>query len=408
MPVPHLARPRPPRPAAAALAARLAVAIASGPAPGTTPRPPRPRPIRLAALALALLGACTDLPVSPGPDAVLDVDLALPWRTATVADVGGVPELVARGIDRARRNPRIRSLLVVRDGRLVVEEYFGVGGPDDLHDVRSVTKSVVSALAGFSLARGEVRSLDDPVSDYIGAFVPDLDPARGAITIRHLLTMTSGLEWDESEGFGSYSAWIRSGDPLGYLLDQPFSHTPGTRFTYNSAAVHLLGVALEQASVMQLPTLAQFALFEPMGISRSRWEALNGGFYNGGSGIDLRPRDLARFGQLYLQNGSSGGNRILPAEWIELTTAPARFGSTVFGPLGRVRYGHLWWAAPDAPDPLYFAWGYGGQFVVVVPGLRLVAVATNDWRRVSEDGGAGLYERMTMDILVEDIIPAFR
>ncbi len=372
------------------------------------PRAPRSVAVRYAAAALALLGACTDAPVGPGPDPALDVDLALPWRTATVADVGGLPEMVSRGLDRARRNPRIRSLLVVRDGRLVVEEYFGVGGPDDLHDVRSVTKSVVSALVGFSLARGEIGSLDDPVSGYIEDIVPDLGPAHGAITIRQLLTMTSGLAWDESGGFGSYIDWIRSGDPLGYLLDRPFAHAPGTRFTYNSAAVHLLGVVAEQANVMQLPVLSQFALFDPMGIPRSRWESLYGGFYNGGSGIDLRPRDLARFGQLYLQNGSSGGRQLLPGEWVELTTAPAGFGATTFGPLGRVGYGHLWWTAPDAPDPLFFAWGYGGQFVVVVPGLRLVAVATNDWYRVSQDGGAALYERMTMDVLVEEIIPAFR
>lgn len=370
---------------------------------------PRRMPRSLLAPSLVLaLGACVDTTVGPGTEGPVDIDLALPWTTATVAEVGGSPEMVARGIERAGGNHRMRSLLVVRDGRLVVEEYFGAGGPDDLHDVRSVTKSVVSALAGVALARGDIRSLDDPISDYLGSNLPDLDSDKGAITIRHLLTMTSGLEWDESGGFGSYNEWIRSGDHLGFLLRKPFTSPPGTKFTYNSAAVHLLGVVLERATVMQLPTLAKFALFEPMGISIGRWESLGGGYYNGGAGLDLRPRDLARFGQLFLQEGSSGGRQIIPADWIEFSTEEKFDWRLDSGALRGISYGSLWWVVPGTSEPLYFAWGYGGQYLVVVPDLRLVVVATNDWYRVSQDGGNEHYERLTMDMLVQDIIPAFR
>ena len=358
------------------------------------------------AIAVAL-GACADTSVGPETDGSVDIDLALPWTTATVTEVGGSPSMVARGVERAGANHRMRSLLVVKDGRLVVEEYFG-GGPDDLHDVRSVTKSVVSALTGIALARGDIRSLDDPISDYVGPLLPQLEPDKGAITIRHLLTMTSGLEWDETGGFGSYNEWIRARDHLDFLLSKPFKSPPGVDFTYNSAAVHLLGVVLEQAAVMQLPTLAQFALFDPMGISRGRWEPLSGGYYNGGAGLDLRPRDLARFGQLFLQRGSSGGRQIIPADWIDVSIEERFDWRIDNGALGGVSYGYLWWVAPGASEPLYFAWGYGGQYVVVVPDLRLVVVTTNDWYRVSQDGGAGHYERETMDVLVQDIIPAFR
>jgi len=349
-----------------------------------------------------------DTTVGPGADGPVDIDLAAPWTTATIAEVGGSPEMVARGVDRASRNHRMRSLLVVKDGRLVVEEYFGAGGPDDLHDVRSVTKSVLSALTGVALARGDIRSLDDPISDYLGSILPDLEPDKGAITIRHLLTMTSGLEWDESGGFGSYNDWIRSGDHLGFLLRKPFSSSPGNEFTYNSAAVHLLGVVLEQATVMQLPTLARFALFEPMGIPISRWEPLGGGYYNGGAGLDLRPRDLARFGQLYLQRGSSGGRQIIPADWIEFSTEERFDWRMHSGALTGISYGSLWWVVPGTTEPLFFAWGYGGQYVVVVPDLQLVVVATNDWYRVSQDGGNEHYERLPLHKLVQAAIPASR
>ena len=364
---------------------------------------------RAAAFAMTAMAAaaCSDGVAGPGEPAV-DVDLALPWTTAAVAEAGGSQALVDRGVARARENHRIRSLLVVRDGRLVVEEYFGGAGPDDLQDVRSVTKSVVSALAGTVIARGDLPGLDAAIDPYIRPLVPNLDPAKGAITVGDLLTMTSGLEWDETGGFGSYTDWIRSGSHLGYLLNKPFAAQPGSRFTYNSAAVHLLGVVLEQASGMPLPALAQFSLFDPMGIASSRWEQLGGLQYNGGAGLDLRPRDLARFGQLYLQQGSSGGRQILPREWV-LQSVSDRFDWRIrLGALDGISYGYLWWLVPGAPEPIHFAWGYGGQFIVVVPELTLVVVATSDWRGMSQDGGADLYERMTMDVIVEDIIPAFR
>ncbi|MYE69783.1 MAG: serine hydrolase [Gemmatimonadetes bacterium] len=217
--------------------------------------------------------------MTPGPDELVEVDLARPWTTATVAEVGGSPAMVERGIDRARTNHRMRSLLVARNGRLVVEEYFGGARANTLHDARSVTKSVVSALTGIALERGDIKTLDDPVADYLGSLVPDLDPDKGAITIRQLLTMTSGLEWDETGGFGSYIEWIRSDDPLGYVLARPFAAPPGEEFNYNSAAVHLLGVVVQQATGSELPTLARSTLFDPMGISRSPWEPLGNGFW---------------------------------------------------------------------------------------------------------------------------------
>ena len=299
-----------------------------------------------------------------------------------------------------------RRLLIVKDGRLVVEEYFGDAGREDLHDVRSVTKSVVSALTGIVLARGGIAGVEDPIGGYLDSLVSDLEPEKAAITIEHLLTMTSGVEWDESGGFGDYTKWIQSGDHLGYLLDRPFVAEPGARFNYNSAAVHLLGVVLEQATGMELPELAHEVLFGRIGVARSRWEPLAGGFHNGGAGLDLRPRDLARFGQLYLQGGSSAERRIVPAEWVDRSTVERfdwRFSS---GALGGITYGFIRWVVPEAREPFYFAWGFGGQYVVVVPEMYLVMVTTNDWRGVGAD--AGRYERMTMDVLVEYMIPAFR
>lgn len=358
-------------------------------------------------LALGLLiGACGGEPVGPEFTGPPNIDLALPWATASVAQAGGSTDLVEDGLELARENDRLLSLLVVRSGRLVVEEYFGDAGPDDLHDVRSVTKSVVSALAGLVIERGDLGGVDDSIGAYLDTLVTDLDPAKAAITVGHLLTMSSGLEWDETGGFGDYSDWIRSDDRIGYVLDKPLVSEPGREYNYNSGAVHVLGIVLEQAAGTRLPDLADELLFGRIGISRSRWEPFQDGSHNGGAGLDLRPRDLARLGQLYLQNGQSAGTPVIPAEWIARSSTAHYTWRFSLGRLTGISYGLLWWVVPGGPGPLYFAWGFGGQFVVVVPDLYLVIVATNNWRGVG--GDASRYERETMKVLVDYIIPAFR
>ncbi len=365
-------------------------------------------PARGALLAASLvLAACGGETVGPDFTGPGNVDLALPWATASVAQVGGSSDMVEEGLERARDNERLLSMLVVKSGRLVVEEYFGNARRDDLHDVRSVTKSVVSALAGLVIERGDIGGVGDPIGGYLDTLVSDLPPEKAAITIEHLLNMASGLEWDETGGFGDYSDWIRSDDRLAYVLDKPLVEEPGTRYNYNSGAVHVLGVVLEQATGTPLPELADELLFGRIGIARSRWEPFPRGFHNGGAGLDLRPRDLARFGQLFLQRGESAGRPVLPEEWVARSSVPHFAWRFNLGRLNGISYGFLWWVVPGVPPgPLYFAWGFGGQYVVVVPELHLVVVTTNNWRGVG--AAAGRYERQTMDVLVDYIIPAFR
>ena len=369
----------------------------------SVPGAPARHGLLTAALLLAACGGETVAPEFAGPP---NIDLALPWPTASVAQVGGSAEMVEDGLERARDNERLLSMLVVKSGRLVVEEYFGNAAREDLHDVRSVTKSVVSALTGLVIERGDIGSVADPIGGYLDRLVSDLEPEKAAITIEHLLNMASGLEWDETGGFGDYTDWIQSDDRLGYVLGKPLVEAPGTVYNYNSGAVHVLGVVLEQATGTPLPELADELLFSRIGIARSRWEPFPEGFHNGGAGLDLRPRDLARFGQLYLQQGESAGSPILPGEWVARSSVPYfawRFNS---GRLRGISYGFLWWVVPGVPGPLYFAWGFGGQYVVAVPELHLVIVTTNNWRGVG--AAAGRYERQTMDVLVDYIIPAFR
>ncbi|MFV1986328.1 MAG: serine hydrolase domain-containing protein [Gemmatimonadota bacterium] len=361
---------------------------------------------------LFALAACGDGPsglaAPPSPAPVVSVELVAPWAEASPAQVGMNAAALDNALSAAAAIPRLRSLLVVKDGKLVAEEYFGGADRQTLHDVRSVTKSVVGTLAALAVADGYIESLDDRIARYLSPDVATLDIEQGLITIRHLLTMTGGFEWDESGGIGDYGVWIRSDDHIGMLLERPIRTPPGSKFRYNSAAVHLLGVVIEEAVGQPLSSYAREALFAPIGVQVAEWEPLTRGYVNGGSGIDLTARDLARFGQLYLQDGMSGTRRILPEGWVDTATRSNFSWRSAYGSLDRYTYGHLWWVSESQPESAYLAWGYGGQFVYVVPDLDLVVVATTDWVRLSAEGGPVPLERAVLGVLIDGVHPAAR
>ena len=354
---------------------------------------------------LLVFPACDDATAPPLGE---ELDLSQPWFTATPEDVGADGTQISDAVDEARGNSRLLSLLAVKDGRLVVEESFRGNRADSLNDVRSVTKSVVSALTGIAVGMGFLSGVDDPIGHHLHPGIAVLDSAVQAITVRDLLTMTGGFEWDESGGTGSYLEWIVSDDHLDHLLSKPLVNTPGTTFVYNSAAVHLLGVVVEEAVGMPLPQFADEVLFGPIGIRERAWEALTRGYVNGGAGIDLRPRDLARFGQLFLQGGRSGGTQILPEGWSDDVTMPKFSWRADYGALQDYTYGYLWWVVTGDLETAYYAWGFGGQFIYVVPDLSLVIVATTEWRGITSDGGPSQFERATLDVIINGLVPAFR
>jgi CubicO group peptidase (beta-lactamase class C family) len=359
----------------------------------------------LAVAAVAwLLAACAD---ATAPGTGLQTELARPWVEVAPEEVDLDPAILDRAAIRASQLPRFRSLLVARRGKLAFERYFGGANPATLHDVRSVTKSVVSALVGIAAAEGTLPNLDASIGDYLDREY-DLDAADRAVTIRHLLMMTSGFQWNENGG-SDYNAWILSGgDHVQYLLDRAHTATPGSRWTYNSAAVHALGVILERATGMSLAAFAEDRLFRPAGIVGARWESLGSGRVNGGSGIDMRGQDLLRLGQLFLQLGASGERALVPEIWVRGSTASSSALHTTLGPLTNVSYGYLWWTADGGAGDAYFAWGYGGQFIYIVPSLELVAVATTEWRELSAEGGPRALEETVMRVIVNDVVAAAR
>lgn len=353
------------------------------------------------ALVALSLSACESEPTGLPPEGVSD--LALPWIAVDPATVALNANALLLAGERGAEIPRLRSLLVARNGRLAYERYFGDMTRDSLADVRSVTKSVVSTLVGIALESGAISSLDQPITDFLSDDDFALLPDHRFITVRHLLTMTSGLEWSETSG-PDYGAWITSDDQVDFLLARPFVAPPGTSFTYNSAGVHLLGVVVEEAVRQPLADYADEVLFGPMGISEREWEALGDGTVNGGAGLDLRPRDLLRFGQLYLQDGWSGDRRLVPEDWVNRSTEDRWGGFGRSGMVDNLSYGFLWWL--DLPRGARFAWGHGGQFIYILPSADLVVVATTNWRGASADIGASVLQRAVLDLIIGDVLEA--
>jgi CubicO group peptidase (beta-lactamase class C family) len=360
--------------------------VACGPSPsGTTTA-------GTAALATGTLGGAG----SPAPD------LADPWPTLPLAAAGIDQAALSAAEARATDLGFVRSLVVVRHGALVEERYFGGATADTRADIRSGTKSVVALLTGIATAEGVLAGPSERLDALLRPPVTVPTGPKAAITVGDLLTMRGGFDWDESTA-AAYNAWALAPNQVDYLLERPLAHPPGTSFQYDTAAVHLLSVGLSQATGGATETYARRSLLGPLGIAADTWETDDQGFNNGGSGLALRPADYARIGQLVLQRGASGGRQIVPAAWIEAMLATHVTVSAHIGSLHDLRYGYLWWLGTADGDDVQFAWGYRGQFLLIVPARDLVVVVTCVLGDASIDPDAEADG--AMNLIVSDLLP---
>lgn len=273
----------------------------------------------------------------------------------------------------------IKSLLVWQGGAMVAERYFNDTEPDELHDVRSVTKSFLSSLVGIAIEQGHIGGVDDPIVDHLGPVAEELPPAWRKLRIRDLLTMTAGHDWAELGVASEFIRWFRSEDQLDYILEKPIQDPPGKRFNYSDGSAHLMSVVLSEATGVSTKEYARDSLFKPLGIGKRPWLEDNRGYNYGGVGLQITARDMIAFGVLYLRRGIHEGKQVVPAKWVDASVqmqVPTRDAI----PLGQ-EYGYYWWIGRRGEYELFFATGFGGQFIVVVPDLDLVVTATSDWRR---------------------------
>ena len=297
---------------------------------------------------------------------------------------------------RAAAMPRLRSLLVQHRGRLVGERYWRGATRDQRANVKSASKSIISALVGIAIAEGRIRGVDQTIGELLPVQTRGLEPEKRAITVGDLLSMRSGLQ---STSFGNYGAWVSSRDWVRDALRRPMVAERGGPMLYSTGSTHLLSAILTRATGMSTREYAQARLARPLGITLRAWQRDPQGIYFGGNDMYLRPREMLRIGALYLSGGvAPNGRRVLPRAWID-SSVVARTTS----PWNGHRYGYGWWIRESNGHRVLFAWGYGGQFIFVVPSLELVVVTTSDPEAPTRDGG---HLDAIHALLDEEIVPA--
>lgn len=323
-----------------------------------------PGAVRFSVVLAVLLGGCGDGtgPAELGPYCAEGVEI-------TPAAAGLDPAGLEEAYGQAAATPDLLGLLVLRNDRTVCEAYFRGYGPETAHNVKSVSKSVLSALVGIALAEGHLPGLDARIAPYFPEYYDGLvdDPRKADVTIRHLLTMTGGWQWIENGPVTT--EWWTSPNWNQFALALPLEADPGTDYTYTTAGTHLLATILERTVPGGLRAYAEDRLFEPLGVRVHRWDEDPQGNPFGGSEMYFTARDLASFGILFMNGGLHGGRTVVPSAWVEESTG------VQVDLNGAWDYGFLWWLRDFAGHRAHHAWGYGGQFIFDFPSLDLVIVA---------------------------------
>lgn len=347
-----------------------------------------------------VLSVCLLFALLAAPVAAQDETILWPtngWATSTPEAQGMDSAALAALPQRiADEKLNIHSVLVIRNGYLVMEAYHFPYTADMQHNIYSSTKSVTSALVGIAIDQEFMEGVDQPILDFFpDRTIANLDAVKESITLENVLTMSSGLEWTpDNMDMTQLNAEYNSLDWVQYTLDKPMADPPGTHFVYNSGGSHLLAAAVEQATGQDLLTFAHTNLFDPLGITSADWFLIDPhGTPFGGTGLRMTPRDMAKFGYLYLHNGEWDGQQIISSAWVTASTQSAIPTRPITD-----GYGYQWWVDSKG---YYMTAGYGGQHIMVDPAQNLVVVFTSGLGGSSE-------VLLPVQLLTNIILPAIQ
>ena len=321
---------------------------------------------------------------------------ALLLLTVPQAQTSNAPPALDDARAAAAQLPRLRSLQVAVRGTTRLEYYARNAARNRVTNVKSVSKSVISTLVGVAIEGGLIRSVREPIAIWFPQLARDPDPRKRAITIEDLLTMRSGLV---STSFDNYGSWVASRNWIDYILSRPLEADPGTGMEYSTGNSHLLSAILTKTTSQSTWAFGQEALARPLGFTLSRWPRDPQGFFFGGNEMLMTPKQLLALGELYLNRGRRGDRQLLPASWVDASCTGR--GRSRFNP--DQTYGYGWWLRDFAGRQGCFAWGYGGQYVIVFRDLGLIVVTTSS-TVVSDERRD--HRRQIFDIIERLILPA--
>lgn len=333
-------------------------------------------------------------------------------ETGTPQDVGIDPEFILLMTDSISGGvyPNIHSVLILRNNKLVYENYWaghdenretnfiGVVNHhrDSLHDIRSVTKSVISSAVMIALAQGKIKSLDQEIFDFFPEFLNYANEIKQQITIRHLLTMSAGLDWNDS--YNDSMKMESIADTYKLILRKPMVDPPGKTFEYRSSYTQLLSAIVEKATEMDIETFTKINLFEPLGITNYVWTKEKNGLVSAWAGLRMRSRDLLKFGLLYLNDGKWNGKQLIPEQLIRESIKTQIVTEPNYG------YGYQFWTSIDTlanhTISTIEASGNGGQKIEINKSENLIVIIT-----------AGNYDNRNLtkysyDLYLDFIIPS--
>lgn len=277
-------------------------------------------------------------------------------------------------LDDARSVSALKSVLVVKNGSLVGEQYYGGASASDLQSVNSVTKSVASMLVGSAIQQGKIKSVSETVGSLLPAAAAKAPGAAShSITLEQILTDTSGLVYDYRTQMRALEA---ADDPVAFALGLPVDTQKAGKWVYNDAAISLLSPILVHAQGMPVEQLAQRDLLGPLGIDRVEGARDKAGNFMSYRGLRLRARDLAKIAWTMANDGRWGDKQVVPAEWVKNSTSFHVPTSWSAAPMQKTGYGYLWFTGSLSGHPVAWGWGYGAQFALIVPSLRLAVTTT--------------------------------
>jgi CubicO group peptidase (beta-lactamase class C family) len=305
----------------------------------------------------------------------------LDWPVSTPAEQGLDPILVAALYSSAVELKTLYGLLIIKDGYLIAEGYFNQGSLEQEVALASVTKSYVSALVGIALDQGCLSGVDQKMVDFFPEYAGRIaDPRKEEITIGDMLKMRSGYPWEEDTP-PYLDRIVSSGNWLPFIVEFPLTSDPGTEFGYSNLTAHLLGVIVARACETDLRTYGQEDLFRRINAGVGYWPSDANGYYYGSGDISFNARDAAKFGLLYLNGGEYHGRQIVPSDWVGQslqTYSEGMFGNRLGSYLRDIGYGYLWWSARAGSYHFNYAWGHGGNLIVLLDELDMVIVTTAD------------------------------
>jgi CubicO group peptidase (beta-lactamase class C family) len=363
-------------------------------------------------LALSTLVGC--VPNGPNTEDLLAVEYAPvsrdDWEVSTPTEQGLDPMLVTKLYYNAAELETIYSLLVVKNGYLIAEDYFNEGSVDQKDRLQSVTKSFTSALVGIALEQGYLSSVDQKMLDFFPEIAGQItDPRKKEITIRQMLQMRAGYPWEET----APALWdgLLSGYYVPLIEEFPLITDPGTDFHYSNLTSNWLGIIVDRATGMNLKAYAEENLFSPLGVEAGEWGTDAEGHNNGCADLHLTARDAAKFGLLYLNDGVYDGKQIVPADWVHDSLQSYSEDINVSGGFPKnyglvisdIGYGYQWWSARAGDHYFDLAWGHGGQFIVLLYEFDMVIVLTSYPFWLQHDDEAWKHELANVNLVGEFI-----